>query len=57
MIVKEYILIAIAIAAGIYLAIVTYPQNGQVINCSVAEISPDYTTAMKEACRKERMAR
>lgn len=24
-------------------------------NCSIAEISPDYTTAMKEECRKLRM--
>jgi hypothetical protein len=52
---KEYILMAIAIAAGIYLAFVTYPDNGRVIDCGIAEISPDYTNAMKEACRKARM--
>ncbi len=56
MIIKEYILIAIAIVLGIYMAYTTYPQNTQVINCSIAEISPDYSNDMKEACRKARMA-
>jgi hypothetical protein len=51
---KEYILIALAIVGGICLAVVTYPHNGQVVNCSIAEISPDYTNVMKEACRKAR---
>jgi hypothetical protein len=46
MITKEFILIGLAIAA----------DNGKVIDCSIAEISPDYTNAMKEACRKARMA-
>ncbi|CAB4133667.1 hypothetical protein UFOVP257_389 [uncultured Caudovirales phage] len=54
MITREFILIALAIVAGIYIAVVTYPNNGQVINCSIAEISPDYSNAMKEACRKAR---
>jgi hypothetical protein len=57
MITKEFILIALAIAAGIVIAIVTYPNNEQVVNCGIAEISPDYTNAMKEACRKARMAK
>jgi hypothetical protein len=54
MIAKEFILIALAVAAGIVIAIATYPNNGQVVNCGIAEISPDYTNAMKEACRKAR---
>jgi hypothetical protein len=57
MITKEFILIALAVAAGIVIAIATYPNNGQVVNCGIAEISPDYTNAMKEACRKARMAK
>lgn len=57
MITKEFILIALAVAAGIVIAIATYPKNGQVVNCGIAEISPDYTTAMKEDCRKARMAK
>lgn len=56
MITKEFILIGLAIAAGVVLALATYPDNGKVIDCSIAEISPDYTNAMKEACRKARMA-
>jgi hypothetical protein len=56
MIIKEYIIIAVAIVAGIYLAYATYPADRQLIDCGIAEISPDYTNAMKEACRKERMA-
>lgn len=56
MINKEFILVALAIVAGVFLAIATYPDNGKVIDCGIAEISPDYTTAMKEACRKARMA-
>jgi hypothetical protein len=57
MITKEFILIALAVTAGIVIAIATYPNNGQVVNCGIAEISPDYTNAMKEACRKARMAK
>jgi len=57
MITKEFILITLAVAAGIVIAITTYPNNGQVVNCGIAEISPDYTNAMKEACRKARMAK
>ena len=57
MITKEFILIAIAIAIGVVVALETYPDNPRTVDCSIAEISPDYTNAMKEACRKERMAR
>jgi hypothetical protein len=57
MITKEFILIALAVAAGIVTAVATYPNNGQVVDCGIAEISPDYTNAMKEACRKARMAK
>jgi hypothetical protein len=57
MMIKEYVLIAIAIGFAIYIAIATYPNDKRVIDCSIAEISPDYTLEMKEACRKERMAR
>jgi len=57
MIKKDYILIAIVLATSLYIAITSFPSDRRVIDCSIAEISPDYTTAMKEACRKERMAR
>ena len=57
MINKEFILVIIAVAIGTVLALAYFPNDRRVIDCSIAEISPDYTTAMKEACRKERMAR
>lgn len=56
MIVKEYVIIALAVVAGIYLAYATYPTDRRLIDCGIAEISPDYTTEMKDACRKARMA-
>lgn len=54
---SDYAIIAVAIGLGIYVAIASYPSDRRVIDCSIAEISPDYTNAMKEACRKERMSR
>lgn len=27
-------------------------ERGKIYNCSVAEISPDFTTAMREECRR-----
>ena len=57
MITKEFILVVVVIAIGVVVALATYPDNPRTIDCGVAEISPDYTNAMKEACRKERMAR
>jgi hypothetical protein len=27
----------------------------RIVNCSIAEISPDFTTAMRQACREARM--
>ena len=57
MINKEFILILIAVAIGVVLALSSFPNDRRTIDCSIAEISPDYTNEMKEACRKERMAR
>ena len=48
------IFIVALIAFGFYSAH-NQPKHGvKVINCSLAEISPDFTTEMKEACRKAR---
>ncbi len=57
MISKEFILVMLAIAAGVILALAYCPTDQRLIDCSIAEISPGYTNEMKEACRKERMAR
>jgi hypothetical protein len=51
------IFIMALIAFGFYVAS-TQPKHGvKVINCSLAEISPDFTVEMKEACRKARSGR
>ena len=56
---KEHLLMWPALAfLGISLALLLYGVNNQLgrgqllVNCSIAEISPDFTTAMKEECRK-----
>ena len=51
---KENIMIAIAILAGIILAHITYPKDRAVINCGIAEISPDYSAEHRAACRQAR---
>ncbi len=57
MINKEFILVLIAVAIGVVLAMYNFPDDRRVIDCSIAEISPDYSNDMKEACRKARMAK
>jgi hypothetical protein len=57
MINREFILVIVAVAIGVFLALAYFPNDRRTIDCSIAEISPDYTNEMKEACRKERMAR
>jgi hypothetical protein len=54
MIIKEFILIALAVVAGIFIAVSTHPNDRQVINCGIAEISPDFTSEMRELCRQYR---
>ena len=45
------------VAFGFYIAS-NQPKHGvKVIDCSLAEISPDFTPEMKEACRKARSGR
>jgi hypothetical protein len=39
----------------IYLGNHLFPDYNPTYNCSLAEISPDFTPAMKEECRKLRM--
>jgi|GEM_PF-4764166 len=57
MISKEFILVLVAVAIAVVVALYSFPEDRRVIDCSIAEISPDYTNEIKEACRKERMAR
>ena len=56
---REYIgILGITIVFFIVLPIVflSLPKKGDVIviNCDIAEISPDFTTSMREACRQAR---
>lgn len=46
---------AMALCMTVFMAYtIPYPQE-RVINCGVAEISPDFTPEMREACRRARM--
>jgi hypothetical protein len=54
---KESTIIWIAVVLLIATLCVVHLMNkpqGMWINCGIAEISPDYTNAIKEACRKAR---
>jgi hypothetical protein len=54
---RETIKIAVVVIAfliAIPIIFLTLPKKGDVIriDCTWSEISPDFTTAMREACRK-----
>jgi hypothetical protein len=39
---------------GINIVRMWLPEHGTIVyNCSIAEIHPDYTTAMRRACREQ----
>jgi hypothetical protein len=40
---------------GLLYGIHSYLPKGNTYDCGIAEISPDYTPAMKDACRKLRL--
>lgn len=52
-------IVVLAISVFIAFALVFYiaPKRGDVvvINCGLSEISPDFTTEMREACRQARI--
>ena len=52
-------IVVLAVSVFIAFALVFYiaPKRGDVvvINCSLSEISPDFTTEMREACRQARI--
>lgn len=59
--IKEHLIMwPTLIILGVALFLLLYGINSSLgrgpamYNCSIAEISPDYTTAMKEECRKLR---
>lgn len=52
----EAVLMGVALACVAGMAYFFMPAKGSVIviNCSISEISPDFTPAMREACRQVR---
>jgi hypothetical protein len=46
--------LGVALFALLYGVNIQLGQGLAMYNCSIAEISPDYTVAMKEECRKLR---
>jgi len=53
---KRVILFLVILFAAIPLLFLNLPRKGDVvvINCSISEISPDFTNEMKQACRDAR---
>jgi hypothetical protein len=49
-------IVAIATIIAFILVFLTAPKKGDtvIINCSISEISPDFTVEMREACRQVR---
>jgi hypothetical protein len=52
----EYVVIFVAFIISLFLVFNFMPKKGDVvvINCGISEISPDFTTEMREACRQAR---
>jgi len=50
----EIAVVIIAFLVVIPIMFLSLPKKGDVvvINCSISEISPDFTTEMREACRQ-----
>ena len=51
--VATYILIAVMWLGALYIAIKSAPEERRV-DCSLAEFHPDFTPAMRQACRERR---
>jgi hypothetical protein len=52
-------LLSIAVTLFVFVGVIyisfKYRPDYVVINCSLAEISPDFSTDMREACRRARL--
>ena len=48
------VIIAVLIAIPVLFLILPKKSDGVWINCGLSEISPDFTTEMREACRQLR---
>lgn len=54
--IREIIIVVVCLIICVYALVFLRPQKGQVrvIDCTISEISPDFTIAMREACRQAR---
>ena len=50
----SYTLIVAAWFGALYIATEYAPPEGRRIDCSLVEISPDFTPEMRKACREQR---
>ena len=53
--VKQFLPLIVILMITLYLGVNFAPKQ-RVVQCSIAEITPDYSVAEKEACRKARMS-
>ena len=50
----SYVLLFAAWLGALYIAVQSAPMEGRKIDCSLVEISPDFTPEMRKACREQR---
>jgi hypothetical protein len=53
---REFVIVFVAVFLFVVIAWNITPKKGEVIviNCSISEISPDFTPEMRKACREAR---
>jgi hypothetical protein len=53
---REFVIVFVAVIMFVVIAWNISPKKGEVIviNCSISEISPDFTPEMRKACREAR---
>ncbi len=49
-----YAMLVVAWFVALYIAVQSAPMEGRRIDCSLVEISPDFTPEMRKACREQR---
>ena len=53
---REFVIVFVAVVLFVVIAWNISPKKGEVIviNCTLSEISPDFTPEMRKACREAR---
>jgi hypothetical protein len=55
---RELLIVVVCLVLGFFISKIVLhyapPHGTRVINCSIAEFSPDFTTEMRQQCRKLR---